>query len=70
MVYSLVLSQLNHKIKSLWVKHSWFYLNYENHENISPRKFPAIWYVYESLIVNVMRGMKELLNLFQLYIIS
>ena len=41
-VYSSVLSQLNHKIKSSWVKHSWFYLNHENHEIFSPRKFPAI----------------------------
>ena len=45
MVYSSVLSQLNHKIKSSWVKHSWFYLNHENHEIFSPRKFPAIRYI-------------------------
>ena len=47
-VYSSVLSQLNHKIKSSWVKHSWFYLNHENHEIFSPQKFPAIWYVRKS----------------------
>ena len=44
-VYSWVLSQLNHKIKSSWVKHSWFYLNHENHKIFSPRKFPAIRYI-------------------------
>ena len=44
MVYSSVLSQLNHKIKSSWVKHSWFYSNHKNHEDISPLKFPAIRY--------------------------
>ena len=36
LVYSLVSSQLNHKIKSSWVKHSWFYSNHKNHEDISP----------------------------------
>ena len=41
-VYSSVPSQLNDKIKSSWVKHLWFY---SNHEDISPRKFSAIWYV-------------------------
>ena len=44
LVYSLVPSQLNHTIKSSWIKHSWFYSNHENHENSSPRKFPAIQY--------------------------
>ena len=39
---SAVPSQLNDKIKSLWVKHSWFYFDHENHEDISPLKFPAI----------------------------
>ena len=42
LVYSSVLSQLNHKIKSLWVKHLWFYSNHENHEDISPQKFSTI----------------------------
>ena len=40
LVYTLV---LNNKIKSSWVKHSWFYSNHKNHEDISPQKFPAIW---------------------------
>ena len=31
-----------HKIKSLWVKHSWFYSNHENHKDITP---DAIWYM-------------------------
>ena len=35
-LYSSVPSQLNHKIKSLWVKHLWFYSNHENHEDITP----------------------------------
>ena len=36
MVYSSVLSQLNHKIKISWVKHLWFYSNHKNHKDISP----------------------------------
>ena len=43
LVYSSVPSQLNHKIKISWVKHSWFYSNHEkNHEDISPQKFLTI----------------------------
>ena len=42
LVFSSMPSKLNHKIKSLWAKHLWFY---SNHENISPRKFPAILFI-------------------------
>ena len=52
-VYSSVLSQLNHKIKSSWVKHSWFYLNHENHEIFSPRKFPAIRYEFVTAVTEI-----------------
>ena len=34
LVYSSVPTHLNHKIKSWWVKHSWFYSNHENQEDI------------------------------------
>ena len=40
------LNYVDDKIKSSWVKHSWFYSSHENHEDISPRKFPAIRYFH------------------------
>ena len=39
LVYSSVQPQLNHKIESSWVKHSWFHSN-ENHEDITLENFP------------------------------
>ena len=36
------------------VKHSWFYFNHENHEDISPRKFPAIQYYRISVIARIV----------------
>ena len=37
---ALVSSQLNHKIKSSWVKHSWFYSNHENQRYFTLENFP------------------------------
>ena len=48
LVYSSVPSQLNHKIISLWVKHS------ENHKDITPLKFPIIRYSRDSEIRGVV----------------
>ena len=67
LVYSSVPSQLNHKIKSSWVKH---YSNHENHEDISPRKFPAIQYfsiIYEIKIYTLQITISQ--TIFPLYII-
>ena len=47
-VYRSVPSQLNHKIKSSWVKHSWFY---SNHEDIISR-----YKVYTTLSKIILEG--------------
>ena len=63
-VYSSVLPQLNHKIKSSWVKHLWFYLNHENRENFFPWKFKWPYYNQDDYTVDPVNFTVTLISLF------